>query len=156
MSIVHLGSESDYNTIVIATTGHSILFFFGKLSENVSRIKHSLKLSTVTLKGLSMVHKWKLAKFVSSLYAYLVLGDKLEYLSGDKKMTKQSKYIRLHAVSLSQPEPSLSLSGSEEATYSGPKIPTFIIPFPISETHILPYLYLFGITNNWKSDLIFL
>ena len=63
-------------------------------------------------------------------------------------MTKQSKYIRLHAVSLSQPEPSLSLSGSEEATYSGPKIPTFIIPFPISETHfflifleILPHFF---------------
>ena len=76
------------------------------------------------------------------IYAYLVLGDKLEYLSEDKKMTKQSKYIRLHAVSLSQPEPSLSLSGSEEATYSGPKIPTFIIPFPISETHFF-HFYIF-------------
>ena len=57
-------------------------------------------------------------------------------------MTKQSKYIRLHAVSLSQPEPSLSLSGSEEATYSGPKIPTFIIPFPISERQFFSFLYL--------------
>ena len=70
-------------------------------------------------------------------------------------MTKQSKYIRLHAVSLSQPEPSLSLSGSEEATYSGPKIPTFIIPFPISETHFFSFLCLFGITNNWRFYPIF-
>ena len=70
-------------------------------------------------------------------------------------MTKQRKYIRLHAVSLSQPEPSLSLSGSEEATYSGPKIPTFIIPFPISETIFFSFLYLFGITNNWRFYPIF-
>ena len=126
MSIVHLGSESDYYTIVIATSGHSILFFFGKTLRECQQNK-----------------------------TQLVLGYKLKCFSGDKKMTKQSKYIRLHAVSLSQPEPSLSLSGSEEATYSGPKIPTFIISFPISETHFFSFLCLFGITNNWRFYLIF-
>ena len=43
MSIVHLGSESDYYTIVIATTGHSILFFFGKTLRECQQNKTQLE-----------------------------------------------------------------------------------------------------------------